>query len=43
MQVMREEKEILIPISDDVIIKVARDKKQINVDCPEGLLEIYMD
>lgn len=43
MQVMREEKEILIPISNDVIIKVARDKKEIKVDCPEGLLEIYMD
>lgn len=36
-------KEILLPISDDIILKVERKKKIINVRAPEGLIEIYME
>lgn len=37
-----EEKEILIPAADDILLKIDRSKKEILVDCPEGLLEIYL-
>ena len=37
-----EDKEILLPISDDIIKKVDRRKKQIDVETPEGLIDIYL-
>jgi 16S rRNA processing protein RimM len=36
------EKEILLPISDEIILKVDRKKKVIHVKAPEGLIEIYL-
>ena len=39
---MHGDKEVLIPVSDAVIVKVDRKKKQIMVDCPEGLIDIYL-
>jgi 16S rRNA processing protein RimM len=38
-----KEKEVLIPINDDVILKVDRDNKRIEVDLPEGLLDLYLE
>ena len=35
-------KEILIPISDDLIEKVDREKKDIRITAPEGLIELYL-
>ena len=43
MQVFYKEKEILIPISDDIILKVDRKAKSINIKAPEGLIEIYLE
>ena len=37
-----ETKEVLIPFQEDTIIKIDQKKKQIIVDLPEGLLEIYL-
>ena len=37
-----ETKEVLIPLHEDTIIKIDQKKKQIIVDLPEGLLEIYL-
>jgi len=37
------DKEILLPISDEIILKVDRKKKTIDVRAPEGLIEIYME
>lgn len=42
-QVFMKEKEILIPINDQVITNVNRDRKEISVDLPEGLLSIYLE
>lgn len=42
LQVMHKEKEVLIPASNDVIKSVDRTKKEIKVDAPEGLIEIYL-
>lgn len=37
------EKEILIPINDHIIYNIDRVEKIIEVDLPEGLLDIYID
>lgn len=37
------EKEILLPISDEIILKVDRKKKLIEVRAPEGLIDIYLE
>lgn len=37
------QKEILLPISDDIIKKVDRKNKLIEVDAPSGLIEIYLE
>jgi len=43
MQVFFKEKEILIPINPDVILKLDREKKEIHIDAPEGLIELYLN
>lgn len=35
--------EILIPMNDEFIVKVDRKNKTIEVDTPEGLIELYID
>ena len=42
-QVMDGEKEVLIPISDEVIKEVDRENKLIKVEAPEGLIEMYLE
>jgi len=37
------EKEILLPISDEIILKIDRKKKMIEVRAPEGLIDIYLE
>jgi 16S rRNA processing protein RimM len=41
-QIRFGEKEILIPIVDDIIHKVDRKKKILVIGAPEGLIEIYL-
>lgn len=43
MQVFFHEKEILIPINPHVILQVEREKKEIQIDAPEGLIELYLN
>ena len=35
--------EVLIPVNDEFIKKVGRDQKQIIVNTPEGLIELYLE
>jgi len=42
-QVFRDGKEILIPIQDEIITAVNREKKQILIDAPEGLIDLYLN
>ena len=42
LQVMKGKKEILIPILDQVIQKVDRDKKILTITAPEGLIDMYL-
>jgi 16S rRNA processing protein RimM len=38
-----DEHDILIPITDEILQRIDRNEKQIFVDCPEGLLDIYLN
>lgn len=42
IQVMKDGKEILIPIHDDIIRKVNKKSKVLNVNAPEGLIDMYL-
>ena len=42
LQVMKDKKEILIPILDQVIQNVDRDKKILQITAPEGLIDMYL-
>ncbi len=41
--IKKDYKEILIPVSDDIIKNVNRKNKSIEIHAPEGLIEIYLD
>ena len=40
-KVLDGDKEILIPAVDDFIDRIDRDKKEIHMHCPPGLIELY--
>lgn len=37
-----QDKEVLIPINDEILKKVDRERKELHVSLPEGLLDIYL-
>ena len=41
-EIEKEGKEILIPITDEIITKVDREDKTIHVSTPEGLVDLYI-
>ena len=43
LQVMKGEKEVLIPLLKDTVQKVDRDKKELHVQSPLGLIELYLE
>lgn len=40
-QIQDGDKTILVPAVDDFIVSIDREAKQINLDCPPGLIDIY--
>lgn len=42
-QINANGKEVLVPIRDEIIINVDKENKVIEIEMPEGLLEIYMN
>ena len=42
MQIMQGSKEILVPMIDEVLLKVDRKKRELQINAPEGLIEIYL-
>ncbi len=38
-----KEKEILIPINDAIVLSTNKELKTINVDLPDGLVDLYLD
>jgi len=43
MQVFHDHKEVLIPIYGNIIQKVDREKKEIRIVAPDGLIDIYLN
>jgi len=43
LSVEKDEKEILIPLIDDVLEKLDKEKKVIYISSPEGLIDLYLD
>lgn len=41
-EVLKGEKQLLIPLNDEIITKVDRENKVIEVATPEGLVELYL-
>lgn len=42
LQVNYKGKEVLIPVADEIIVDVNRETRVIEVDLPEGLLDVYL-
>lgn len=43
IQILKDDKEILIPIHDDIIKEVDREGKKIFIKAPAGLIDMYLD
>lgn len=43
IRIMKEKKEILIPLVNDMIRRVDRKKKILYLDTPEGLIDLYLE
>ncbi|HAH60328.1 MAG TPA: 16S rRNA processing protein RimM, partial [Bacteroidales bacterium] len=43
LRILRGKKEILIPITDEIITAVDRENKIIHVNAPEGLIAMYLE
>lgn len=43
IRILNQDKEILIPINDEIIVKVDRKNRNLDIDAPEGLIEMYME
>lgn len=41
-EILKGDKQLLIPINDDIITKVDRKNKTIHVSTPEGLVDLYL-
>ena len=35
--------EVLIPLSDEIITSINEEKRELHLDCPTGLIEIYLE
>jgi 16S rRNA processing protein RimM len=42
-EIQKGEKQLLIPINDEIITKVDREQRTISVIAPEGLVELYLN
>ncbi len=43
MQIFHDDKEVLIPVNDDIILDVDRENKIMKIKAPEGLIDIYLE
>ncbi|MFS4456066.1 ribosome maturation factor RimM [Maribacter sp. 2304DJ31-5] len=42
-EVLKEDKQLLVPINDQIITKVDREAKRVYVTTPEGLVDLYIN
>ena len=43
LRILNKDKEVLIPITDKIIIGLDREKRTLTITAPEGLIEMYME
>ncbi|KAA3644360.1 MAG: 16S rRNA processing protein RimM [Bacteroidetes bacterium] len=43
LAIIKGDKEILVPITDETIVAVYRDQKELQIDAPEGLIDLYLE
>jgi len=43
IQIMNEEKEVLIPLREGLVQKIDRKNKVMHIDAPSGLIELYLE
>ncbi|MEE4255872.1 MAG: ribosome maturation factor RimM [Bacteroidales bacterium] len=43
IRILKDNKEILIPLTDDMIRKVDRKKKTLHIITPDGLIDLYLE
>ena len=43
MQIFYNDKEVLVPVNDDIILNVDRKNKIITIKAPDGLIDIYLE
>jgi 16S rRNA processing protein RimM len=42
LQIMKDEKEILVPLIEGVVREVDRDNKELHIKSPDGLIDLYL-
>jgi 16S rRNA processing protein RimM len=42
LQIIKDEKEILVPLIDGLVRKVDRDNKELHIKSPDGLVDLYL-
>ena len=43
LTILHGNREILIPLSDDFITEFNEEKQELHLDCPEGLVDLYLE
>ena len=43
LTILHGNREILIPLSEDFITEFNEEKKELHLDCPEGLVDLYLE
>jgi 16S rRNA processing protein RimM len=43
LEVEKDGKQLLIPITDKILTQVDREQKSLKVDCPDGLVDLYLN
>lgn len=43
LAINKDDREILVPINDEVIKKVHKEKAELHIQAPEGLIDLYLD
>jgi len=43
LEVEKDGKQLLIPITDEILTQVDREQKSLQVHCPEGLVDLYLE
>ncbi|MCK9638717.1 MAG: ribosome maturation factor RimM [Prolixibacteraceae bacterium] len=43
LTILYKSREILVPLSEELIVRFDEEKRELHLDCPEGLIELYLE